>query len=109
MAKNIFSFRCGACRKNALTVTLSNGKAIVQSPLKESTFHSSKKIPRIRKALNERNLVALDSLLELDNYCPECDKVYCDDHIKYNLNIDSTGWYDDADVSCPKGHTRVVD
>jgi len=105
--KNVFRFKCGKCRKEAMNITLTEKSVIVQSPFKESVKYS-KPSAKIRKALRERNLHALDYYLELDCFCPECGKVYCGNHMKQEINFEADGWYDDATFTCPKKHSRSI-
>ena len=44
----------------------------------------------------------------LDAYCPECDKVYCDDHVRKEIEWDD-GFYDCTYGTCPEGHRRIID
>jgi hypothetical protein len=44
----------------------------------------------------------------LDGYCPECDKVYCRDHIHTQVIWDD-GFYDYTYGTCPMGHKRIID
>ena len=106
-AKNVFRFMCGKCGKKAMTINLGKNEVIIQSPFKETTLH--RKTDKIRKALNERNLYALDHWYKLDCYCPECDKIYCGNHMKEEIHFGEGGWYDDATFTCPKKHSRIID
>lgn len=46
-------------------------------------------------------------------YCPECEKVYCGDHWRVEMQFEDEeglpGWYDCAYGTCPNGHRRLID
>jgi hypothetical protein len=44
----------------------------------------------------------------IDAYCPTCDAVYCRTHYRVS-EIWDHGFYDYAEGTCPKGHTREID
>jgi len=44
----------------------------------------------------------------LDGYCPECDKVYCGEHLDTRIEFDD-GFYDCMYGTCPEGHERMID
>jgi hypothetical protein len=44
----------------------------------------------------------------LDGYCPDCDKIYCHEHIQMQVVWDE-GYYDYTWGTCPEGHKRVID
>lgn len=113
--KNVFRFKCGKCGKEAMTVKLGKKKLSIASPFSEATFPiwrkriDGKSIAVVETALREKDLCALDGFFEIGCYCPECDKVYCSNHLKEKINFEADGWYDDAEFTCPKKHSRVVD
>jgi hypothetical protein len=44
----------------------------------------------------------------LDGYGPECDNVFCGEHLSTRIEYDD-GFYDCMYGTCPKGHERMID
>jgi hypothetical protein len=64
----------------------------------------SKDIARLHKFV--KSYVTMED--GLDGYCPECDKVYCKQHIRTRVVMDD-GFYDCTYGTCPEGHERIID
>ena len=44
----------------------------------------------------------------IDCYCPDCNKIYCKNHMKRRVVYDD-GFYDCTYGTCPNGHERIID
>jgi len=82
--------------------------------LVETTFtHAGAR--KIFQWLDEENLKKVHKYLKrdiqteegMDGYCPECDKVYCEDHY-HTWEIFDDGFYDCTKAECPQNHVRII-
>ncbi len=112
-------FRCAECGEVAARVAL-----VADAPssglIAESGFLGEwaqvvlgPGLEPVAQALDSTDALALYEIEALwaPFYCPECRACYCHDHwqVRVIFDEDWPDWYDEAEGTCPRGHTRMVD
>lgn len=116
---NIYELICSICGKVAMTFHkgIFYGKeGYIYTGVTHECALPMKTIPHITDLLKDDKLAELHEYVKrwvpmeegLDGYCPECDKVYCNAHIRTDVEFDD-GFYDCTYGTCPKGHRRIID
>jgi hypothetical protein len=116
---DVFELLCGECGKVSMTfnVGVFYGKeGYIYSGVTHECALPMKIMPKIIELLSQDKIAELHEYVQhwvpmeegLDGYCPECDKVYCGDHISTKMEFDD-GFYDCTYGTCPKGHKRIID
>jgi hypothetical protein len=114
-----FLLKCEVCGK--VSMTFKKGKfygkdGYIFTGITHQCALSLEDIPKIRDFLRKDSIKGLHKFVKayvtmedgLDGYCPECDKVYCTDHVRKQVEWDD-GFYDCTYGVCPQGHRRIID
>lgn len=108
-----YTLNCSLCDAETVRIGMQGDGLIISSPLRSYGI----RVPDLKKyitAIENNQLGQVHQLLSelgfdgLDFYCPECDKVFCDEHYKLDPVWDK-GFYDYTEGTCPEDHRRVVD
>ena len=113
--KNGFLFKCEMknCNKKVAVIDIykENGEIRISSALRSFAI-KTEHLEDIIQAFQKKDFNFIHHYLVicngLDGYCPDCNKIYCDDHWTFYPNHDD-GFYDDTKGICIKGHKRIVD
>jgi ssDNA-binding Zn-finger/Zn-ribbon topoisomerase 1 len=117
-----FQVLCDVCGKTAMTFKkgMFLGKlGFVHTGITHEFTLPMEEMPRVFEMLGREAISELHKFLHekmdiwegLDAYCPECDKVYCREHMKMEVVMDeeAPSFYDCTYGTCPKGHRRMID
>jgi hypothetical protein len=117
-----FQVLCDVCGRTAMRFKMGTflGKlGFVYTGITHETTLPMEDKPKVfgmlgREALSElhRYLKESTTMWEgLDAYCPECDKAYCEEHMRMEvvMDEDDPNFYDCTYGTCPKGHRRMID
>lgn len=108
-----YKLKCSICGLKTVYVSKRKSNLVISSPLRSFGVP----IPNITKFLQEvknKKLINIHQFLiakdydGLDFYCPECDKIYCENHYALRPHWERD-FYDYTEGKCPNGHKRVVD
>ncbi len=113
------TFPCSICGKPAVEVTLYSGtvgapQISICSFMGDTTgYLNTTQAGEVWRALVKGQARALFSLdpLWIPSYCPECDRNYCKDHWRIEMQFDEDfpGFYDCSYGYCPQDHRRLID
>jgi len=117
-----FHILCDVCGKTAITlkqgIFLGN-VGFVYTGITHETTLPMEEMPKVFDFLGKEAVGDLHNYLHehldiwegLDAYCPECDKIYCREHMKMEvvMDEDDPGFYDCTYGTCPNGHRRMID
>ncbi len=117
--KDHFELICGICGK--VSMTFNPGEfygeyGYIFTGISHQCALPLKTIPVITELLLHNEIGKLHEYVQrwvsmeegLDGYCPECDMIYCGEHIRTEVTFDD-GFYDCTYGICPKGHKRIID
>ena len=120
--KEEYHILCDVCGKTAMVFKMGpflGKRGFVYSGITHETAFPAENLPKVFELLGKNDIKGLHAFLHkdldvyegLDAYCPECDKVYCADHMKMEvvMDEDDPAFYDCTYGTCPKGHRRMID
>ncbi len=108
------SLICQCCGRESVRLALVGGRLAVASPLRRFFVDERELGDVALRALMEGQLGELHERIVsagydgLDFYCPDCDQVFCEAHMRCVPFFDQ-GFYDFTLGRCPAGHERIVD
>jgi hypothetical protein len=120
--KEEFHILCDVCSKTAIVFKMGlflDKRGFVYTGITHETTLDESQMPTVFAFLTNDDLAGLHKFLNketnmyegLDAYCPECDKVYCRNHMRTEvvMDEDDPGFYDCTYGTCPAGHRRMID
>ncbi len=121
VSDNEYDLLCSICGKVATWFWVgipesSEKKVFICSGLVHRAAISLSAVKQIFLWLDKDDIAAVHTYLEkntvvfeegLDAYCPQCDKIYCADHMDTREEWDE-GFYDCTYGTCPEAHTRII-
>jgi hypothetical protein len=108
------ALHCSCCGRESVRLALLGGRLVVASPLRRFAIGERELGDVDLRALMEGPLDVLHERIVsagydgLDFYCPDCDEVFCEVHMRCVPFFDQ-GFYDFTLGRCPAGHERIVD
>ena len=116
-----YSLHCALCGENAGHFYIGIPKYRKKEFLVYSGITHEKGLPlelqqQVFAFLEKGNIKAVHKLMRskkvmedgIDCYCPDCNKIYCKNHMKRRVVYDD-GFYDCTYGTCPNGHERIID
>ncbi|MBI4146701.1 hypothetical protein HY489_05185 [Candidatus Woesearchaeota archaeon] len=118
-----YQLLCQECGKIAATFDLGPGQLGKQIALNYNgitgySHFDATDAPTIFARLEKDDIDKIHTFLDkysrrgvrgIDAYCPECKKIYCQDHYKQYEERDEHNFYSCTYGTCPKGHQRIID
>lgn len=107
---------CAICGLKTTYISIRKNGLVVSSPLRSfGVTVPAKKIAEFELQIKNNDLVNLHKFLVgqkydgLDFYCPDCDKIYCENHYILKPVWDFADFYDYTEGECPDKHRRILD
>jgi hypothetical protein len=108
-----YALLCAACGESAVTFQLKEGAVSANSisNVYRTTYWKGETAQRLAELLAQGSARAVLAYLASPDragcpaYCPECDRVYCQEH--YSVEETWSGsWHEASYATCPLGHER---